>query len=438
MKSILKLMRAHIRHGKDVFFGIILLMSLLTFSFSGTVSNADELRAALEQNFQEAGVGDINVFIYDDMLTDEMLVSLEEDSQVEKYSTEKVLMLMLKPEIEGEEAESVLEFRRYYDDINVFNDSFNGFTDDNVLNRGEVFLPYKLKMNKKLKPGASISFTTSRGNKEVFTIKGYYEDPELGATTISNNRCVISAEDYDRLLSEELDHIDSIKRILLLQDEIHILGANRITATDLRRHITQDTALIKSANVVFSRQNIMDCFEMYSNTGKRGMVVFTLILLTVILITMHNSISASVEMEYTDLGILRSMGFQVNQIRLVYVAKYVFALIIGSILGILVSIPVCAVLIRMWMNITCILTGTSVAVLKCAILSLVMIFICIFFILIATSKIAHISPIMAISGGRNEVHFDSRLNFRIRKHSLSLSLVLRQLNTHRRSYTGTA
>ena len=126
MKSVLKLMRAHIRHGKDAFFGIVLLMMLLTFSFSGTVSNDDALRAALEENFAEADVGDITVIINDDQLTDEMLEALDSDRMVERYSVRDSLWLRSKPEIDGNEEELGLEFRRRSDDIDVFNDSSDG------------------------------------------------------------------------------------------------------------------------------------------------------------------------------------------------------------------------------------------------------------------------------------------------------------------------
>ena len=437
MKSIFRLIRAHIRHGKDAFFGIILLMSLITFSFSGTVSNDDVLRAEIEKNFAEENVGDLIVMIYEDDLSDDMLASLDKSSSVAGYSVKQSIFLRSRPVVDGAEEDVILSFTRRSDDVCVFNDSFDGFRADNDLKPGEIFLPYKLKMNSSMKEGAVLSFRTSSGSEERYTVKGFYEDKIFGATTITDNYCVLSEEDYDRLISECTDHEDSPVLLMIVYSEVHIHAADGIDASELRRDLT-DSALIKTARAVLSRQNIIDLFEMYSNTGTRGMAAFTIILLAAILITIHNSISAAVEMEYTDLGILRALGFSVGRIRLVYAAEYVLALAAGSVLGLLVSIPVCAVLIRKWMNLTGILTGTDVSVMKCAGMSLVMILVCIGFIFAATAKISRISPVRAISGGRDEVHFDSRLNCRIRKHPLSLSLVLRQLSTNRRSYTGTA
>ena len=93
MKSILKLMRAHIRYGKDAFFGILLLMSLITFSFSGTVSNDDVLRNELEKNFAEENVGDLVIMMYDDNLTEDMLSSLDSNTKVAGYSVKNLMYL---------------------------------------------------------------------------------------------------------------------------------------------------------------------------------------------------------------------------------------------------------------------------------------------------------------------------------------------------------
>ena len=123
MKSILKLMRAHIRYGKDAFFGILLLMSLITFSFSGTVSNDDVLRNELEKNFAEENVGDLVIMMYDDNLTEDMLSSLDSNTKVAGYSVKNLMYLKSLPVVDGHEEEVVLKFRRWNEDINIFNDS---------------------------------------------------------------------------------------------------------------------------------------------------------------------------------------------------------------------------------------------------------------------------------------------------------------------------
>jgi ABC-type lipoprotein release transport system permease subunit len=437
MKSIIRLTLANIKRGKGAFSGIILLMALITFTFSGTVSNDDQLRSALSSSLDEADVGELTVFIYDDLLTEDMLDSLGKNGKVKSFTQKSSMIVNQKPVVGGKEQDIAIQLKGFYNGIKVFNSDFDSFTADTDLESGSIYLPYKLEAMEEMKKGAEISFTTSSGSEETFIVRGFYEDPVHGATTIADNQCIISAEDFKRLCSHELDHLDSDVKRLILQDELYIHGEEGVSAAELKRSLINKSGIINSSNWAVSRQHIMDLFEMYSNTDTRGMAAFTIMLLLVILITMHNSISASIEMDSTDLGILRSQGFTVGRIRLVYVFQYTIALIIGSILGILISIPACRILIRMWMRVTGILTGNGVSFGKCIIMCLAIILICLGFIVTATRKVDRISPVRAISGGRTEVHFDSRLNTKIRQKPLSLSLALRQLNSRRRSYIGT-
>ncbi|WP_295157276.1 ABC transporter permease [uncultured Ruminococcus sp.] len=305
-----------------------------------------------------------------------------------------------------------------------------------MLNNGEVYLPYKLKLLKEFKDMPVLTIKTNGGD-ESFKVKGFYEDVMMGATTMGDNRCIITDEDMDRLKAENLDHITDNNIKLLLVDEIQIKAENGLSQAELKTTLCRESALVRSSNWTVTGQAIADSIEMYSNVGTRTVFIFVVLLLSMILITMYNSISSSIDMEYTELGILKSQGFTIGQIRLVYVFQYTLALIVGSVLGILVSIPALAYLIGMWKNITGLMTETGVSFLKCGALCVVIILICLVFICIATSKINRISPVTAISGGRGDVHFDSRLNTRIRQRPLPFFLALRQLNSHRKSYIGT-
>ena len=436
MRSILKLMRANIRHGKGSFKGIALLMMLLTFSFSGTVSNDDRLAEARKQKFEQADIGDVIVFIYDDLLTEDMLNEAEANDKVGSIRTNETLMACVPAEANGDEIEIQLEFNRYNDGIRVFNEKADGFIDDPVLNNGEIYLPYKLKLLKEFQEMPTITIKTNNGT-ESFKVKGFYEDIMLGATTMADNRCIITGEDMDRLKAEKLDHLTDESIKLLMIDELQIKATDGVSQDELKRSLCADSALVRSSNRTVTQQTVVDSIEMYSNVGTRTVLIFVILLLTVILITMHNSISASIEMEYTRLGILKAQGFTMQQIRLVYIFQYTLALILGSALGILVSIPALDYLIGMWKNITGLMTDTGVSFMKCGVLCAVIILICQIFIFLATAKISKISPVIAISGGRGEVHFDSRLNTDIKQRPLAFFIALRQLNSRRKHYIGT-
>ena len=437
MRSILKLTLANIKRGRGAFKGIIFLMMLITFSFSGTVSNNDRLEEAREAKFAQEGHFDLIVSIYDDLLTDDMVTSVKENRHVKDYHTEESILFVRPPEIDGEEKEIMLTLVPRKENIRVFNDKMDGFIDDNTISDDEILLPSKLSLVDGFGIGKRITLRTRNGYDEGFTVKGYYEDVLFGATTYGDNICAVSSAAFDRIKQEKTDSLMSGERNALLIDSLWIEGDGELSQTELRHELGQQGDLISSANSAITKDMRISSIEMYSNIGTRVVAIFTVFLLVVILITMHNSISASIELDRTELGILKSQGFTAGKISMVYVFQYIIALFLGSVLGIAVSVPACAYLISMWKNITGILSDTGVSFFKCALLSVGIMAVCALFISISTAKITRISPVSAISGGKSDVYFDSRLNVRIRQKPLGLFLALRQLNSRRKSYIGT-
>ena len=72
MKSIMKLVTADLRTKKGAFIGIAFLMMLIVISFTGTVSNNDDLIKAVDENFAQADCGDLLIRLYSDMLSDDI------------------------------------------------------------------------------------------------------------------------------------------------------------------------------------------------------------------------------------------------------------------------------------------------------------------------------------------------------------------------------
>ena len=438
MKSILKLMWANIRHGKGAFKGIALLMMIITFSFSGTVSNNDRLAEARAEKFDEASVADLILYIYDDDLSDEMLKDVEEHKDVQSVRCEEMINFCSAIRNSGEEKDLGFFAKPWDENVRVFDDDAGSFVSDNSLEAGGIFLPYKMKMLDGFSVGSEIELRTHNGYDEKFTVKGFYEDIILGASTMGVNCAVLSQEDFERICEDKLDSVYSENCCAAKLCLLSIDGKNGIKPMQLRRQLADDTTIISSSFNACTRDDLITSIEMYSRVGSRTIIAFVALLLTVTLITMYNSISSSIDLDYTELGILKANGFTKNRISLVYVLQYTLALIIGGIAGILVSIPACDYLIGTWKNVTGIMTCTGVSYMKCAVLCVIIIVICTAFIFIATAKISRISPVRAIAGGGSEVHFDSRLNTKIRQKPLSFFIALRQLNSRRRSYIGTA
>ena len=337
MRSILKLTLANIRNGRGAFKSIILLMLLLTFSFSGTVSNDDRLREVRTERFTEAGIPDLLVWIYDDLLTEDMLQDVRENPDVRSVKTKQSLLFVHAPLVNEDESDIRLTLNACESDIRVFDDDFRDYAADSTLTDGEIWLPSKMRLNDGFEKGSVITLKTNGGYDETFTVKGFYEDIVSGAITFSGYNCMITQHDFDRIAAEKTDSFFGNDRNVLRLRRLYINGTGAVSQTELRRELGQSTALIST----FTREMLANSVEMFSKIGTRIIAIFVVLLLSVVLIMMFNSIRASIETDQAELGILKSQGFTAGQISLVYILQYTLALIIGAVLGIAVSVPAC-------------------------------------------------------------------------------------------------
>lgn len=162
--------------------------------------------------------------------------------------------------------------------------------------------------------------------------------------------------------------------------------------------------------------------------------VFILLLTVIVMIVMGHSISSGIEMDAANLGILKSYGFSKKRIRLIFVLQYALAELCGTVIGILLSIPLIRILCRTLWQITATAIEDRIAVGKSlAALAAMLLFSCLFIFLI-TGKVGNISPVRAIAGGRPEIYFDSRIKAPVFSKALLPSLAFRQFVSGRRRY----
>ena len=433
MKGIMKLVLADIKYKKGAFIGVAFLMMLIVLSFTGTVSNNDDLMAAINKGFEQADCGDLLVRVYTDMITDKVRDSIDKNPHISRAEYKEIMMMAQKPLVDGEEKDIFMELSAYSGSLSVFNDDFSAFLDGVQPAEGEIYLPYKMKTL--IDKNSEVVFTAADDTGFVFTVKGFYQDPIFGATTVSSNICVINEADH-KAIREHSSHITDDVRSILSCSDINIHIGDGYSPYELKKELNEECSIGDMSIYSPSKDDLAFNIKMFSNVGTRMVFVYIILLIVIVMIIMGNSISSTIEMEYTSLGILKSQGFTQDQIRLVFVIEYTISLIVGAVFGLLFSFPACGALIRLFMRLTGILTATDISVGKCALLSLGIIIICVIFVFLATARIGRISPVRAIQGGKDEVYFDSRLNVPLRQKPLSLLIALRQITSNAKNYIG--
>lgn len=439
--EILKLLKANIKHKKGSFKSIAALMAIIVLSFTGTISNNDNIDRTIKEAKIWSCVPDMTVFMWKDDASEEVFEAIRNNPDVVDVKTRDCIMSN-GDKIAGQEMyQSDYLFPESYNVFRVFNDSFTGYIENpEPLKEGEIYIPYSIKglyenvdigtdisfkISSKIEPGteASDNFITYN-----FKIKGFIADPNFGAAIIGTKRYFLSEADYEKMYADARESWRNIETSVYFRN-----GADYL---EIKKELNKSCNLTEISNLVISDEETESYTKLYSDTGSGVVVAFVILLIIIAIITMYHSITTSVEMEYINLGILKSQGFTTWKIRLVYILQYIIAEVIGAVIGLILSVPVLFLLGTIFQGITGLATVHYVSFLKCGILSAAVIALTVVFLILATGKISKISPVRAISGGKSEIHFDSRLNLPIKAKPLSFFMGMRQFTSRGKSYIG--
>lgn len=258
-----------------------------------------------------------------------------------------------------------------------------------------------------------------------------------GAFTIGWKQVFISNEDFDKIYesvkANETDEKNADFTILQLYKSPDCI----LSDSQFKRQLNLDTEITDYASATGDREESIYYTNLLNDIIIKMLMVFIGLLIVIELIVIQHSISTGIEMDYVNLGVLKSQGFTKGKIRAVFVLQYMIAELIGSVVGIILSIPLTKALGDVFQPITALLAEDNISVAKSLMVVLAVILISGLFISFLTRKIGKISPVRAISGAKNEIYFDSRIKAPICRTGLSSSLAMRQFTSNKRRYLGT-
>ncbi|MGN1417398.1 MAG: FtsX-like permease family protein [Oscillospiraceae bacterium] len=437
--EILTLLRANLRHKKGAFISVILLMMMIILSFSVTASNNDNVADGIRRAHLSADTGDFAAFIAESELDGDMLKKLTENENTSRIRDVNALAA-LSYSIGSHEGTSPYLFLKWDGSLSVFDEALLEFEASPAdLSEGEIYVPAAMKTVYDCDIGSQITVNTKNG-EENFTVRGFVEDPFLGSMSIGIKQLFISESDFERLYSEDADDENAAVSLLFPCRIIHVFKSENssLSVTELKKELNRECMIVDSSLFTQSRESSDELTTIFTDTGTKMLIVFVILLIIIVMISINHSIVTTIETEYVSLGILKAQGFTENKIRLIYIIQYFLALAIGGVLGILVSFPLIKALGKLFQPITGIMVSTGISVGKCLLVSVGIILICTAYIIIASGKISRISPVRAISGGAEEIYFDSPVNIPIEKKPLSFFIALRQITSHPKAYIGTS
>lgn len=435
--EILTLLKANIRRKKGSFVSVILLTLIIAMSVTTILSIRESTLSGVTYFHELCDTPDIQTGSRAYALTnDDIIDQLKNDSKVKKVTV--VDLILSEKAIMGEKVYvTAMSLVKADDQTRLLNDSLNGIVENAPkLQKGEIYVPQGLLTDLNGKVGQKIIFQTLDGDHE-FTVKGILLDPMFGCSLIGWKTLCISDEDFSEIAEAvsgaETDNHHGLGKAL----QIYKSDDCTLTNAQLRRQLNLETGFTDISYLSLTRDMSINYTTLFPVIICSILLVFIMLLLAIVIIVTVHSISVEIETNYVTFGVLKAQGFDKNKIRLLFLGQYLLAEVIGAVLGIALSIPLIGAASNIFVTITAVPAVMSIPIGMIALILAGLFALSAFSIFFVTMKAGRISPVRAISGAKNEIYFDSRLNAPISKKLLSPSLALRQFTSAKRRYVGT-
>lgn len=435
--EILTLLKANIRRKKGTFISILLLTAIVTAMTTSIISVRDNYQTATENAFEESDSGDIVALILTNNLTDKLKENIKNSNLVERVNYYESITAH-RIEGRGQEYTDTQFLTKMRDGIKLFNEDLSGFEDViPKLQSGEVYLPLGFKALLDCNVGDTLTVHFYSEQTEEFILKGFVQEPSMGAMQIGWKQVFISDEDYNQLYEIYIPFESEDTPVSMTILDIHQSSNSELSPAKFHRELNLETKFADLSYGVLNKNQSIRYSTLMPEIILDIVLAFVVFLFMVVLIVMSHSIATEIEIDYVTLGILKSQGFTKNKIKRLFLFQYLLTQAVGIIAGVIISVPIEQTISNVFQLVTAVLPYHGISIWKCFMITVAILLISAILIVIKTQKIARISPIRAISGGREEIYFDSRFNAPIIKKALLPSLSLRQFTSAKMRYIGT-
>ncbi len=439
MREIVTVIKGNFRKNRGSYISIALLMLVVSLVITVVFSIIINTNERDTEAMKEVGLGHI-------------LAAVDYQNDMQDYNDYEKFCLQLAENIDAQDYVEKLDLIRcqflQIVDVNGSEGNSTTFTfsyetcglhykiyDENdkelknfTLNQGEIIVPVSFKTLYNTKIGDIVCLGKEGEEDLYYKIAAYMEDPYMGSSIMGIKTLLISDGDFNSIFGK---YNGSGLILSIFKDE-----TSKMPDVEFEEKLNQKTRYSSYSWITISRTQAYSYMTMLTNIFSGILVLFVVMLVVATLIVLSHNINSSIEQDYVNLGILKAVGMTNMKIKLSIMYGYMIVGLIGTIAGILLSIPIIA-LVNSMIRPSVGLYVESTPVLLESILILVAIFAVIgLFVVLKLRKISGISPVSAINGGRRDVHFSSLFKLPISKRALNTSLAYRHLTSGKKQYIG--
>lgn len=391
----LNILKKDLKRKKTMNTILLLFIVLASMFVSSSVNNIIAVSTALDSFFEKAGMP--NYFIGTLLVSGEESLDEYLDSVdcITSYKSEPYLRAEERIVFDGEKIDVDSPVFTNLNDMGIkcFDENNDEITE---VNRGEVYVPYKFLESTPLSAGDTFTIKCNDKSLEL-KIMGISKDAFLSSRMMGMTRFIINSNDYKYIssnykeISGHIAYVNTNNADKLNQ----LLGKNNFNII-----FNADVSVVKTAYIIDMVVAII-------------LLVVSVCLVLISFAVLRFSINFTLEEEFREIGVMKSIGIGNTKIRGLYLVKYLAISVIGALIGFFAGLPFGKMMLDSVSK--SIVMTTENGVIINLVFSLLVVVIVMMFCFRCTRKIKKFTPIDAIRNGTTGERYNSKSKLSLSK-----------------------
>ena len=395
----LKILKKDLKRKKSMHLILLVFVFLATMFISSSLNNLIVVISGTEYFFEQAELGDY-LFItmradyYGDDSNEKNVENfLKSQKNVDSYTIDPCMYLAASNLALSAEKETKVNGTMIFTSYDISQQKFFDLENKKITNMedGTIYLPGSFVKEHNVTVGEEIVISSDCGYKKSFKVVGSFKDAFLGSEMMGTHRYLLSENDFEELMKESG----------LPYGEIFSVTTKNLKEFEKAYYKEEFRVLFKGNQSLIKTTYIMDMVV----AAVLLLVSVCLILISVVMLRFI--IIFTVNQDYKEIGIMKSIGIPNTTIRKLYVVKYLAIAFVGALLGFVASIPFGKMLLAQVMENMVTREGESGIIIQLSV-SLFVAAVVTGLAYRSTGKIKKMSPMDAIRSGNNGERFNKK------------------------------
>jgi ABC-type antimicrobial peptide transport system permease subunit len=213
-------------------------------------------------------------------------------------------------------------------------------------------------------------------------------------------------------------------------------GSGQITVSELNSIINDNTQLTQYTEFVYSSDLISGFMLILQNAFSALLLAFVIVLLVVAVVSLSHSISAEIEADTKNVGILKTVGLTSGRLQKIQLLQYLTAIVPAMILGLILAYLLARLISSATITTIGVRIPAKLPLFECVLSFAFILLWFVGFITACSWKVNRITPMTAICTGTENIRFNTKKMISAFGKVIYLRLAIRQLVTGKKRYIG--